>query len=156
MELRSVSKPHPLVEKTLQIVSALRGFRQLNWNTAKEILARASLKVELMTTTPKTLKPQDVLRAQQILLQKTNQMLTPENLHLHSEAAALLLIWSANVIKLYACSRKLQHTIQDDSIQLDPDFSAVHDNTQKLMAKQQSPKPFVKRDTSPPAAKPQQ
>ena len=67
MELRSVSKPHPLVEKTMQIVCALRGYRHLNWNTAKEVLSRNSLKVELMTTTPKTLKPQDVLRAQQIL-----------------------------------------------------------------------------------------
>lgn len=34
-------------------------------------------------------------------------MLTPENVQLHSEAAALLLIWSANVIKLYACLKKL-------------------------------------------------
>lgn len=51
----------------MQIVCALRGYRHLNWNTAKEVLSRNSLKVELMTTTPKTLKPQDVLRAQQIL-----------------------------------------------------------------------------------------
>jgi hypothetical protein len=32
-------------------------------------------------------------------------MLTPENLQLHSEAAALLLIWAANLIKHYACHK---------------------------------------------------
>jgi hypothetical protein len=48
------------------------------------------------------------LRAQQILTQKTNQLLTPENLQLHSEAAALLLIWAANSIKLYACFKRLK------------------------------------------------
>lgn len=34
-------------------------------------------------------------------------MLTPENLQLHSEAAALLLIWAANLIKAYACYKRL-------------------------------------------------
>jgi hypothetical protein len=32
-------------------------------------------------------------------------MLTPENLQLHSEAAALLLIWAANSIKHFACHK---------------------------------------------------
>jgi len=55
------------------------------------------------------------------LTQKTNTMLTPEvsffytiivffllqNVQLHSEGAALLLIWAANIIKLYACIKKL-------------------------------------------------
>jgi dynein heavy chain len=31
VELRSVSKPHQLVEKTLQIVCALKGFKNLSW-----------------------------------------------------------------------------------------------------------------------------
>jgi hypothetical protein len=35
-------------------------------------------------------------------------MLTPDNLQLHSEAAALLLIWAANTIKEYAVYKKLQ------------------------------------------------
>jgi len=35
-------------------------------------------------------------------------MLTPENVQLHSEGAALLLIWGANVIKLYACHKRLK------------------------------------------------
>lgn len=56
-------------------------------------------------------------------------MLTPENLHLHSEAAALLLIWCANVIKLYACSRKLQHSMQEEAHHLDPDYATIRVNT---------------------------
>ena len=63
IELRSISKPHPMIEKTMQIVCCLKGFKHLNWNTAKELLSRQSLKVELMTTTPKTLKAVDVLKA---------------------------------------------------------------------------------------------
>lgn len=47
MELRSISKPHVLVEKTMQIVCALRGFKNLNWANARELLGKASLKVEL-------------------------------------------------------------------------------------------------------------
>ena len=34
-------------------------------------------------------------------------MLTPENVQLHSEGAALLLIWSANIIKMYAIAVKI-------------------------------------------------
>ena len=53
------------------------------------------------------MRPADVLTAQKILTQKTNTMLTPENVQLHSEGAALLLIWAANMIKLYACWKKV-------------------------------------------------
>ena len=107
IELRSAAKPHPLVEKTLNIVVCLRGFKNINWNTAKDMLGKQSFKVDLMQITPKTLRAPDVLKAQQILTQKTNNLLTPENVQLHSEAAALLLIWSANIIKLYACYKRL-------------------------------------------------
>ena len=48
LELRSTSKPNPLVEKTLNIVIALRGFKHVNWNTAKEALGKPSFKVDLM------------------------------------------------------------------------------------------------------------
>ena len=47
LELRAVSKPHQLVEKTLQIVCALKGFKNLGWATARELLGKQSLKVEL-------------------------------------------------------------------------------------------------------------
>jgi len=67
LELKAMSKPHFLVEKVLQIVCALRGFKQISWNTAKEMLTRSSFKVELMQLNPQTLKPTEVLRAQQIL-----------------------------------------------------------------------------------------
>ena len=60
------------------------------------MLGRPSFKIELQQLNPQTIRPTEVLRAQQILTQKTNAMLTPENVQLHSEAAALLLIWAAN------------------------------------------------------------
>ena len=54
-----------------------------------------------------SLKPEDVLRAQNVLIDKTNFMLTPENLQMHSQGAALLLIWAANLIKNYAAFKFL-------------------------------------------------
>ena len=108
IELRSMTKPDILVEKTLQIVTALRGFKHNNWNTAKEMLGKHSFKIDLMQISPKTLRPANVLQAQKILTQKTNTMLTPENVQMLSEGAALLLIWSANMIKLYACHKRLK------------------------------------------------
>ena len=74
-----MAKPHPLVEKTLSIVVALRGFKNVNWNTAKEMVGKASFKIDLQQITPKTIRPNDILQAQKILTQKTNSMLTPEN-----------------------------------------------------------------------------
>jgi hypothetical protein len=47
MELRSISKPHVLIEKTMQIITALRGFKNLNWANARDLLGRPSLKVDL-------------------------------------------------------------------------------------------------------------
>ena len=38
MELRALSRPHLMIEKCTQIVLALRGYKQLNWNNAKELL----------------------------------------------------------------------------------------------------------------------
>lgn len=78
LELRGMAKAHPLVEKALSIVVALKGFKHVNWNTAKEMLAKPSFKIDLMQVSPKTLRAADVLRAQQILNEKTNSMLTPE------------------------------------------------------------------------------
>ena len=40
LELRSMTKPNILVEKTLQMVTSLRGFKHINWNTAKEMLGK--------------------------------------------------------------------------------------------------------------------
>ena len=48
LELKGMSKPNPLVEKTLHIVVALRGFKHVNWNTAKEMVGKPSFKVDLM------------------------------------------------------------------------------------------------------------
>ena len=47
LELKSISKPHALIEKTMQMVCALRGFKVLNWANARDILGKGSFKVEL-------------------------------------------------------------------------------------------------------------
>lgn len=146
LELKSMSKPHPLVEKTLSIVAAIRGFKQLNWNTSKEMISRQSFKMELMQVDFKTLRPTEVLRAQGILTQKTNSMLTPENVQLHSEGAALLLIWTANMIKMYAICVKIgiqpeehnRNTIKlDQNANLD-DFHKISTRTKVMLKKEQN------------------
>ena len=83
LELKSMSKPHLLVEKTLSIVCALRSMKQLNWNSAKELIGRSSFKIEQMQVNAKTLKSSDVCRAQQILTDKTNRILTPDVSNFH-------------------------------------------------------------------------
>ena len=102
-----MAKPHPMIEKAMQVVCALKGFKNLNWVTARDLLSRNSLKVELKQLNANNLKPEDVLRAQNVLIDKTNSMLTPENLQMHSQGAALLLIWAANLIKNYAAFKFL-------------------------------------------------
>ena len=67
MELRAFSKPSDLVEKTMQVVVALKGYKNVNWNTAKEMLGKASFKIDLMQMSPKTMRSADVLAAQKIL-----------------------------------------------------------------------------------------
>lgn len=96
----------------MQIVCALRGFKNLNWSTARDFLSKNSLKVELKQITSESVKSDDVLRAQTILVQKTNTMLTPENVQIHSQGAAFLLVWAANVIKHYAALKWLGDDIK--------------------------------------------
>jgi pyruvate formate-lyase activating enzyme-like uncharacterized protein len=62
-ELRQHAKPHYLIEKTMQLVSTLKGFRSYNWSIAKEMLSRPQFKAELMQMRPQTLRAADVLRA---------------------------------------------------------------------------------------------
>jgi len=107
MELRAIAKPHPLIEKTMQILCALRGFKNLSWSTSRDLLGKNSFKIELKQMTAQNMKSEDVHRAQQILVQKTNTLLTPENVQIHSQGAALLLVWVANVIKNYAAYKYL-------------------------------------------------
>ena len=39
--------------------------------------------------------------------------MTPQNVHIHSEGAALLLIWAHNIIKYYACAVALGELAAD-------------------------------------------
>lgn len=107
MELRAIAKPHPLIEKTLQILCALRGFKNLSWSTSRDLLGKNSFKIEMKQMTAQNMKSEAVYRAQQILVQKTNTLLTPENVQIHSQGAALLLVWAANAIKNYAAFKYL-------------------------------------------------
>lgn len=66
-ELRIVSKPDPLVERTLRVVSALKGFKYTGWNSAQEMLGKPSLKLDLMQLNPKNMRPLNVRNAQKIL-----------------------------------------------------------------------------------------
>ena len=67
LEMRSMTKPNILVEKTLQMVTSLRGFKHINWNTAKEMLGKQSFKIDLVQMNPRNLRPANVLHAQKIL-----------------------------------------------------------------------------------------
>ena len=62
-ELRQQAKPHYLIEKTMQLVGTLKGFKSYNWSVAKEMLMRPQFKAELMQMRPQTLRGADVLRA---------------------------------------------------------------------------------------------
>jgi hypothetical protein len=72
MEMKQLSKPNPLVEKTLQIVCALKGFKSLAWVTARDFISKPSFKVELQQTSLKNngncRRGEDVYAAQQILV----------------------------------------------------------------------------------------
>jgi len=63
MEIKSIAAPHPLIEKTMQIVLALRGYKALSWANSRDLLGRTSLVAELRGTDYKHLKSEDVLRA---------------------------------------------------------------------------------------------
>ena len=70
LEMRSMSKPNALVDTTMQIVCALKGFKNLNWATAREFLSKPSIKIELKGASVGhnghmgSLRPENVLRAQ--------------------------------------------------------------------------------------------
>jgi len=40
VELKSYTRPHPLVEKTLLLVCALKGYSNANWNLAKDLIGK--------------------------------------------------------------------------------------------------------------------
>jgi len=56
MEMRSMAKPNPLIERTMQIVCALKGFKNLTWNTTKDFLGKNSVKTDLMQLNCKNIK----------------------------------------------------------------------------------------------------
>jgi hypothetical protein len=61
--MKSMIKPNPMIEKTISIICALKGYKSTSWTTARDFLARPSAKAELMECSPSTLRAEDVLRA---------------------------------------------------------------------------------------------
>ncbi len=65
-----MAKPNILVEVTMRIVCALRGFKTLTWATARDFLGKPSLIIELKQASVSkgghlgSLKAEYVLRAQ--------------------------------------------------------------------------------------------
>jgi len=48
IELRNQVKPHPLIEKVLNMVCILRGCIAPNWTVAREMMSSMTFKMELM------------------------------------------------------------------------------------------------------------
>jgi hypothetical protein len=59
-------------------------------------------------------------------------LLLIQNVSLHSEGAALLLVWTANLVKLYACSKKLGDTVNEN---MKHNISLDLDEVQKVTAR---------------------
>lgn len=51
-----MARPNPLIERTMQIVCALKGFKNLTWNTTKDFLGKNSVKTDLMQLNCKNIK----------------------------------------------------------------------------------------------------
>ena len=53
-------------------------------------------------------------------------MLTPENVSIHSKGAAFMLVWAANIIKLYAATKwlgeELNTELQRQYLNLSPNY----------------------------------
>ena len=68
---------------------------------------------------------------------------------MHSEGAALLLVWSANMIKLYACAKKLGEkdlaALSLTPLNID-DVNQISANTQMLVRRELEARKVVEKD----------
>ena len=76
-------------------------------------------------------------------------MLTPQNVSLHSEGAALLLVWAANLVKLYACAKKLgekdPQTLTVTPLNLD-DVNQISAHTQMQVKRELEARKYVEKE----------
>jgi hypothetical protein len=67
IELRNQVKPHPLVEKVLNMVAILRGCIAPNWTVSREMMQSMTFKMELMLMDVVNLKPGLIKRVIKVL-----------------------------------------------------------------------------------------
>jgi len=100
IELKSAVRPHPLIEKTLNMICMLKGIIAPNWQVAKDLMNVMTFKMELMLFDISSIKMSDVNKVYKILTSTKN--LHPDYLATISEGGALLLTWVINILKWYA------------------------------------------------------
>ena len=77
IELRNQVKPHPLIEKVLNMVCILRGCIAPNWTVAREMMSSMTFKMELMLMDVCQIKQSLIKRVIKILNNNQKQ-LTPD------------------------------------------------------------------------------
>lgn len=100
IELRSILKPHPMVEKVLKMVCILRGSNAPTWRQAQEMMNDKTFLMELRLIDPVKIKQNIVKKVLKIL--SSNPNLTPDQVIKYSEGgaiASILLTWIINLIK---------------------------------------------------------
>jgi hypothetical protein len=100
IDLRSILKPHPIVEKVLKMVCILRGANAPTWRLAQEMMHEKTFLMELRIIDPVKIKHSIVRKILKIL--NANPNLTPDNVIKYSEGgaiASIILTWIINLIK---------------------------------------------------------
>ncbi len=98
IDLKSMIKPHNLVEKVLQMVCILKGCIAPSWTLAREMLNSMTFKLELVLLDATRVKPSLIKKVVKIL-NKYHQYLTPNNIAKINEGASILLAWVINLVK---------------------------------------------------------
>jgi hypothetical protein len=100
IELRSILKPHPMVEKVMKMICILRGANAPTWRLAQEYMHEKTFLMELRIIDPVMIKQSVVRKILKLLNQNSN--LTPDNVIKYSEGgaiASIMLTWIINLIK---------------------------------------------------------
>lgn len=105
IELRNQVKPHPLIERVLNMVCILRGCIAPNWTVARELMQSMTFKMELMLMDVCNIKNSLIKKVIRVLNNYQKQ-LTPDSLAQISEGASILLIWIINLVKWNAGHNK--------------------------------------------------
>jgi hypothetical protein len=100
IELRSILKPHPMVEKVLKMICIIRGSNAPTWRQAQEMMNDKTFLMELRLVDPVKIKQSIIRKILKIL--SSNPTLTPDQVIKYSDGGAIssiLLTWIINLIK---------------------------------------------------------